>query len=303
VTESRELALDDREFELFVRAARQLDCDLKSQEAVFIAFVCGRLGLRSGELTHLHEDWIDWRRRMIKIPAQRNCTKGKDGGICGSCWQSVRQKVDHAALSLPEARLEVIQDALGSQLPGHVRSQIRTTHYAAVHGELDEDAMERQLKQVLTTADSVGDRDALLEALDSAARDHIEEETVGVEESAEEMWMPKTENAARRVPFDFEPRAEIVVEEFFDRFQQWPESQTTVNRRVNEVLREVNDWTTDKTTPHGLRATAATHVAGRGIEALPMQAMFGWADISTARNYVANSPENTQRQLHQIYKR
>jgi len=75
-----------------------------------------------------------------------------------------------------------------------------------------------------------------------------------------------------------------------------PESQTTINRRVDEFDRET-------TTPHGLRATAATHASARGLNPLALQAMFGWADISTARNYVAQSSENTQRQLHQIYSR
>lgn len=302
-TESRELALDDREFELFVRGCRNLDCELKRQEATFIAFVLGRLGLRSGELCHLHRDWIDWRRRMIEIPAQWDCTKGKHGGICGSCRQAAKQKVEYAAMSLEEARLAVLQDALGNQLPGHVRSQIRTVNFAAAHGQLTEDAMERQLEQTLQSADVVGDRDELLAALDSAARTHINEETVTYETAAGEMWKPKTSNAARRVPFDHDARAEIVVEEFFDRFDQWPESQSTINRRVDEVLRAVPEFTVETTTPHGLRATAATHIASRGLEALPMQAMFGWSSISTARNYVANSPENTQRQLHQIYSR
>ena len=302
-TESRELALTDREFELFVRAARRLNCDLKSQEAVFIGFVCGRLGLRPGELVHIHEDWIDWRNRMIVIPAYDGCLKGKDGGLCGSCWQAVRQRVDYAAMSLEEARLEVLQDALGPELPGHVRSQIRTIHFAAVEGDLDRDAVERQLEHVLETADAVGDRDAVLNALNSAARDHMEAEVISQEEAAEEMWSPKTENAARKVPFDFSARAELVVEEFFDRFDEWPESQTTVNRRVDTVLQEVDEFTVEKTTPHGLRATAASFAAGRGLSALALQAMFGWADISTSRNYVASSPRNTQRQLHQIYSR
>jgi hypothetical protein len=55
-----------------------------------IAFVLGCLGLRSGELCHLHRDWIDWRRRMIEIPALTDCHKGKDGGICGSCRQAAK---------------------------------------------------------------------------------------------------------------------------------------------------------------------------------------------------------------------
>lgn len=62
-TMSKELALDDREFELFVRGAQSLECDLRSQETEFIAFVLGRLGLRPRELCHIHEGW---RRRMIE---------------------------------------------------------------------------------------------------------------------------------------------------------------------------------------------------------------------------------------------
>jgi len=67
-TESKELALTDREFELFVRGAQSIECDLRSQEMEFIAFVLGCLGLRPGELCHIHEDWINWRRQMIEIP-------------------------------------------------------------------------------------------------------------------------------------------------------------------------------------------------------------------------------------------
>jgi len=95
----------------------------------------------------------------------------------------------------------------------------------------------------------------------------------------------------------------MIVEGFFDRFQQWPESQTTINRRVHTVLENVDEFDRETTTPHGLRATAATHASARGLNPLALQAMFGWADISTARNYVAQSSENTQRQLHQIYSR
>lgn len=58
-TESKELALTDREFELFVREPQSIECDLRSQETEFIAFVLGRLGLRPGELGHIHEDWIN----------------------------------------------------------------------------------------------------------------------------------------------------------------------------------------------------------------------------------------------------
>jgi len=302
-TESKELALTDREFELFVRGAQSLECDLRSQETEFIAFVLGRLGLRPGELCHIHEDWVNWRRRMIEVPKHDPCDKGKDGGLCGSCKQAVRQKVDYAELSLDEARMEVLQDAIGERLPRHIRSQIRGVAFAAVEGDLDRDDVDRQLELLLESAESVGNHDAVLEALDSAARDHMDEATITTDEAAALEWSPKNPNAAREVPFDFDPRAELVVEDFFDRFDEWPESQTTINRRVDTVLERVDEFDTDTTTPHGLRATAASHASARGLSPLPLQSMFGWADISTARNYVASSSENTQRQLHQIYSR
>jgi integrase len=302
-TESKELALTDREFELFVRGAQNIECDLRSQETEFIAFVLGRLGLRPGELCHIHEDWINWRRRMIEIPTHDPCDKGKDGGLCGSCKQAVRQKVDYAELSLDEARMEVLQDAIGERLPRHIRSQIRGVHFAAVEGDLDRDDVDRQLDLLLESADAVGNHKAILDALDSAARDHMDEATITTDEAAALEWSPKNPNAAREVPFDFDPRAELVVEDFFDRFDGWPESQTTINRRVDTVLERVDEFDRDTTTPHGLRATAASHASARGLSPLPLQSMFGWADISTARNYVASSSENTQRQLHQIYSR
>lgn len=302
-TESKELALNDREFELFIRGAQHIDCDLRSQETVFLGFVLGRLGLRPGELCHIHEDWINWRRRMIEIPKHDPCSKGKDGGLCGSCNQAVRQKVDYAKMSLEEARMDVLQDAVGEQLPRHVRSQVQGVHFAAVEGDLDQEDVRRQMDLLLESADTVGNHEELLDALDSAARAHMEDTTITTDEAAALEWSPKNPNASRDVPFDFDPRAELVVERFFDRFDCWPESQTTINRRVDSVLRAVDEFDVETTTPHGLRATAATHASARGLDPLVLQAMFGWADISTARNYVASSAENTQRQLHQIYSR
>ncbi|MHC3382064.1 tyrosine-type recombinase/integrase [Haloarcula sp. H-GB5] len=112
------------------------------------------------------------------------------------------------------------------------------------------------------------------------------EATITTDEAAALEWSPKNPNASREVPFD-----------------EWPESQTTINRRVDTALERVDEFDRDTTTPHGLRATAASHASARGLSPLPLQSMFGWADISTARNYVASSSENTQRQLHQIYSR
>ncbi|QLH77449.1 site-specific integrase [Halosimplex rubrum] len=91
----KEDALSDREFEQAVRATYRLDNGYWARECRLILFAAGRLGLRSGEICHLHEDWIDWRNNMIEIPRHETCTLGKDGGICGTCRQAAKQMVAH----------------------------------------------------------------------------------------------------------------------------------------------------------------------------------------------------------------
>jgi hypothetical protein len=83
-------ALGDTEFESLVETTYDME-DYYGLQARFILFVCGRLGLRVGELAHLTEDWIDERRSMICIPRHDQCTNGRDGGLCGQCRQAVRQ--------------------------------------------------------------------------------------------------------------------------------------------------------------------------------------------------------------------
>ena len=92
---SKEDSLTDREFELLLEGCYRMDDDYFALEAKFVVLVAGRLGLRAGEIAHLREEWIDWRRRMIVIPGFERCTKGRDGGPCGTCRQSARQKVGH----------------------------------------------------------------------------------------------------------------------------------------------------------------------------------------------------------------
>jgi len=302
-THSREYALDDREFELFVEGARRIGDDYRRLEGLFVAFIGGRLGLRPGELCHIQEDWIDWRRRRIAIPYHEPCTKGKDGGCCGYCTQQYRQRLEYSRLTLAEARLEVLREEMGPHLAPEVSGKIRAMHRAAVDGELDNEFLERQLEALLESAQTAQDADVLLEAINDAARRYQEENSVTEEEARQEMWHGKTENAEREIPFDWDPRVELIIERFFDRFDQWPSSRSTVNRRVNECLRHAEELDEDSTTPHGLRATAASRAAASGLSTLAMKSMFGWSSIATAKAYVSDSPENTQRQLHAAYSR
>jgi integrase len=98
VSHSKEDALSDREFEYLLEGARKLAASdyYYTPDPTFVIHVLGRLGLRRGELTHLSEEWIDWRNEMIVIPDHYDCTKGADGGVCGYCRQLARQRVDYA---------------------------------------------------------------------------------------------------------------------------------------------------------------------------------------------------------------
>lgn len=91
---SKASALSPREFELLLEGARRIEKDRQRTETVFAVLVMGRLGLRSGELVHLREDWVNWRQRRIEIPRQQDCTLGADGGPCGYCHQLAEQMVE-----------------------------------------------------------------------------------------------------------------------------------------------------------------------------------------------------------------
>jgi integrase len=121
-----------------------------------------------------------------------------------------------------------------------------------------------------------------------------------LDEALADRWSPKTSNSARAVPFDFTARVEAVVEAFFADHDAYPASRASVNRRVDRVL-EAADYPTSMCWPHALRATAATWHAYRGVDAVPLQALFGWADLQTAQKYIRTSGGATQRALNDAH--
>lgn len=136
-------------------------------------------------------------------------------------------------------------------------------------------------------------------------RQHAKQESnhneISVSGAMDDRWKPKTKMAVREIPFDFDPRIELCIERFFDRNESWPRSSQVVGRRLRRAANEVDSLDTGNVYPHCLRSTAATYHAARGLDALPLQALMGWADISTARNYVQQSGENTARALRKTH--
>jgi integrase len=125
----------------------------------------------------------------------------------------------------------------------------------------------------------------------------------GLSQSAAEdmMWSPKTENAAREIPLAASTRAKIVLERYFERFDEFTASRQGVNRRVDRAAEAADDELDAATTyPHSLRASCASHFASAGIDVVSLKSMMGWASYATAENYLAESGKRTEKALNRL---
>jgi integrase len=119
-----------------------------------------------------------------------------------------------------------------------------------------------------------------------------------VKEMIEQYWIAKSDAAARRVHFGFDPRIRLVFERFFDRFEDgWVWSGMTATRDVEKVA-EIAGMSTDRLRPHSLRATAATHHAARGMDIYGLMQYFGWIRFSTAEKYINRNVMATIRNMN-----
>ncbi|MFC6616109.1 tyrosine-type recombinase/integrase [Halopenitus salinus] len=114
-------------------------------------------------------------------------------------------------------------------------------------------------------------------------------------------WQPKTSAAARAVPFHFSSRVHIALEFLDEEHGGWPYSLSTLQRRLNSALEHAPKLQSNTTSPHGLRATAASYHAGRGLDMTALRAMFGWKDLETAQQYLNVDGAMTRRALTSIH--
>jgi integrase len=252
---ARDDALSPREFEQLITASHQIDDDGIELECRALLYLTGRLGLRKGEVAHLSEDWIEWNDRMLTIPEHDRCTKGTNDGEV--CGYCRRRAKDR------------------------VEANNITQSEAA-------DAIKHVLDDNKAAAVDADDLEAEAQSLKS-------EVNISMAESLSQQWQPKTSNSARRIPFDFDVRVELVIEEFFEKYDGWPASASTVNRRINRVadLSRVGS----RVYPHALRATAASYHASRDISVHSLMSIMGWADPSTARAYVTANADQAAKEI------
>lgn len=92
-TSAADDALTGEQFDRLVEGARNLDRFVEG-ESELVIYLAGRLGMRRTEIVHMQTAWIDWDNEWIEIPDHEPCTKGKDGGICGSCRSKAKQMAE-----------------------------------------------------------------------------------------------------------------------------------------------------------------------------------------------------------------
>lgn len=116
-------------------------------------------------------------------------------------------------------------------------------------------------------------------------------------------WRPKTEAGIRGIPWDFSPRSQLAIERFFEDFNQYSHSYTSINRRIKSAAKISEELSPDDVYSHALRASAATYHASRGLETHALTSFMGWANMSTAHAYIARSDENTRRAIRATHSR
>lgn len=135
--------------------------------------------------------------------------------------------------------------------------------------------------------------------LDGTKLDDIEG-NITKENMKKYMWSAKTPSAAREIPFDASPRAEIIIERYFNKFSEFKTSKSGINRRINRTAKFAKELDPNIIHPHGLRATAATYWAGRGLDTTALQSIMGWADMQVAMRYIAENGERTAQAMRDI---
>jgi len=133
------------------------------------------------------------------------------------------------------------------------------------------------------------------EALEKMAEKKVEDTNITLEEALSERWEPKTEAGARAIPFDHDVRLQLCIERFAERYDQWPRSRATVNRRINAAAENAD--LEARVYPHALRATAASAFAYKEISPYALMSIMGWSDLATARTYIQASDENAAREV------
>lgn len=253
---SSDEALRQPTFARLYRGALKIDDDERKLQAAYIILLAGRLGLRTGEIQHVREAWIDWRRGEIAIPRHDPCG-------CKNCWIAAKQKAAADNEDIRQEIAEVIDEHEGTDLSEGLDGQIDT------------------LLKNLTDNEEQKETDEGADSHPSGTEDRDPLKIL-----YEERWQPKYERSARRVPFGYSNRLTAVIMLFFQENECLEITQMTMNNLVSEAAENAKGVDPEGITLRGLRATAATNYATIIRNPKVLQDVMGWTRIETAARYL-----------------
>lgn len=143
-------------------------------------------------------------------------------------------------------------------------------------------------------------------AICGSCRQHAEQmarvNDIDISDTERFFWKPKTAKASREVPFSFSDRVEKVVTRYFEELStdRFTPSQPTVRRWLDKAA-ERSGLPNDHLRPHDLRATAANHHAGTGLDVYALKAFMGWSRSETAERYMRDSSERTKKVFEKFH--
>jgi len=251
---SSDEALREPTYRRLYLGALEIENSERQLKACYIILLAGRLGLRTGEIQHVREDWIDWDRREIAIPRHDPCA-------CMNCWIRAKQK---ASREDEDIRDEIV-DLVERRMPE----------------DIDRDAEE--VVEEMLRDDELPEK---VSKEDDDDQDGKDDDRTAEEILYEERWKPKYERSARRVPFGHSRRLTAVVVTFMDQYEYLEITQVAMNNLVKEAAGNADGVNPENITIRGLRATAATHYATFIRNSKALQDLMGWTRIETAARYL-----------------
>lgn len=252
---SSDEALRQPTFVRLYRGAFEIDDRERSLQAAYIILIAGRLGLRTGEIQHVREAWIDWRRGEIAIPRHDPCG-------CMNCWIAAKKKAAADDENIRQEIVELIKE----------------------HDDIDSN--ENLDEQVDTMLEDLEGEEQIENSDGDTDDQDGDEDRNPLEILYEERWQPKYERSARRVPFGYSRRLTAVLMLFFENNDCLEITQVTMNNLVTEAAENAEGVDPEDITLRGLRATAATHYTTIVRNPKVLQDVMGWTRIETAVRYI-----------------
>lgn len=254
---SSDEALRQTSFRRLYLGALQIDDSERRLKACYIILLAGRLGLRTGEIQHVREAWIDWKRGEIAIPRHDPCA-------CTNCWVRAKQK----AANNKEKAIEEIEEIVEEEF----ETEDNPSEIAEMY--FQEDEVEKKIEEEL--AEKL-EEDNINETQDNRTAEEI---------LYADRWQPKYERSARRVPFGHSARLTGVISTFLNDNGYMDISQRTMLTIVKDAAEHADGIDPEYITIRGLRATAATHYATYISNPKNLQDIMGWTRIETASRYL-----------------